>query len=66
MSPADLPWWGWLLCGAGTSTATLVYFSKGKDTGSGWSLMWALLFGIASALCWIVGIVRLVKWAWEG
>lgn len=75
MSPSDLPWWGWLLC-------AVPFYAVGVFMGwqyEGESYMQspsernlmlfkALWYGfwILALFCALVGVVRLVKWAWIG
>jgi hypothetical protein len=70
ISPADLPWWGWLLCGGGAAIIALFVgmissVQSDKKGGGGCFLyLVAAVFGLAAAGCGLVGIIRFVKWVW--
>ncbi|HTA24723.1 MAG TPA: hypothetical protein VK763_14420 [Terriglobales bacterium] len=62
-----LPWWGWLLCGAGglVLAAISIYLVDFIDNGARAILVW--LVGVAAALgalvSFVIAIIRFVKWA---
>ena len=63
-SPSDFQWWVWLICGVigliAAYTAT-----DAADLEPGWWLVAipAWLVGIG---CIGLGVIRFIKWAWEG
>jgi len=68
INPADMAWWAWWLAVLVASTvsfvAGLVATTK-KDSGFlSWSI--CILFGFGAFICSVIGIIRFVKWAWEG
>jgi hypothetical protein len=73
MSPADLPWWGWMLCAAGAALLARVSFTNAWSSllvsqniqTSQRSYFVGVVVSIAAAILGIVGLVRFVKWIWE-
>lgn len=69
-NPSDIPWWGWLILAVipgaiSFGGATLIHDTTDESTEVvGWILM--IVSGIAALLSFVIGIVRLVKWAWIG
>lgn len=66
-SPSDLPWWGWLLCAGGAGL--VCFFSAtyaSSEKGGCLSGVIAFISGFAGLICGVIGIVRFVKWIWEG
>lgn len=71
MSPADLPWWGWMLCAIGAfvvSFFSVIYASSESNTpgksGGGFAYILAVVFGLATVGTGLIGIIRFVKWVW--
>lgn len=67
--PSDLPWWGWLLCAAiaGTVSAAISARDEKSEKGVGcFSLLLMLLFGVAACVTASIGVIRFVKWVWNG
>jgi hypothetical protein len=68
ISPSDLAWWGWMLvalgCAVVTSIAGWVADNSEGSGRFGWLI--AIPAGLATMLFGIIGVVRLVKWAWSG
>ena len=66
MSPSDLAWWGWLLCGmAAAFVAIRAWNSFENGKGESFPLLLAVVSGIASVICGLIGIIRFVKWVWN-
>jgi hypothetical protein len=71
MSPADLPWWGWMLYAIGAfvvSFFSLLYASNksnrpGKSDGA-LPIFLAVVFGLVTFGTGLIGIIRFVKWVW--
>jgi hypothetical protein len=59
MSPADLPWWGWLVGGSGGFVVGFLLVS-GDDNWFTVSLGWVLT--VAGCLSVLIGIIRFLKW----
>jgi len=66
MNPSDLPWWGWLLCAAVTGLIALVAYVVSEEHDSCLAGTMSVVFGLATAFLVVIGIVRLVKWIWNG
>ncbi len=70
ISPSDLPWWGWLLCGiVGIAVALFSAISADTEDYFGawtWLLccLIALVTGLGGLLAFAVGLIRFVKWVW--
>ncbi len=66
MTPADLPWWGWLLCavGAGVLGAALTSLAN-KENGCLATVIRNLAF-IGALILFVIGIIRFIKWVWAG
>ncbi len=70
VSPSALPWWGWLLCAACAAMVALgahVYFTENKETD--WRIVAfviSFVSGVAAFLLGIIGVVRFIKWIWNG
>jgi hypothetical protein len=66
-SPSDLAWWQWLLCAVGAALSGVFFTWLAEDKDGGW---FARLIGIlgflAALLCGIIGLVRFIKWIWNG
>lgn len=69
MTPADLPWWTWLLIALGSG---LVYaisramFEERTKRGVGFSGPIAFISAVAGILSGVVAVIRFVKWVWVG
>jgi hypothetical protein len=75
MNASVMPWWGWLLCAlffwaAGVFGGWQYEGESYKASPSERSLAWLKItwyaLWIIGGFCLLVGIVRLVKWAWQG
>ena len=64
INPSDLPWWAWLICAAVIIAFSLVWFYLAEENDSRVLLAFAVGFGLLGLLTLIVGVVRMVKWAW--
>lgn len=73
-SPSDFDWWVWLLFGAGAYVACLLCYgafaalSEKADAKAEFGCLMGFIgfsVGLAGTVCWIIGIVRFVKWIWE-
>jgi hypothetical protein len=67
-SPADLSWWAWILCGIASWTACLAALAeRGNDDRlpGCFALVIGALSGFAAAGCFLLGVIRFVKWAWS-
>lgn len=64
MSPADLPWWGWLLSGAVSAVIGAAIMAGTDDDVFGTVLAWVFIF--FGGLLGFVGLIRFVKWVWTG
>jgi len=67
-SPSALAWWGWLLVALGCAIVTTIA-GYAADSQRRQRILWlfiATLAGLATMLFGIIGVVRLVKWAWNG
>jgi hypothetical protein len=64
---AGMPWWGWLLCGAGGGIGTLMTSRIVRNTKDGkWAFTYwlvSILAGIGGFICFVIGLVGLTKWA---
>lgn len=59
MSPTLLPWWGWLV------TAAVLWLAvQFTDEDDSWLVRGALVVGMV--LSALIGIIRFVKWIWDG
>lgn len=69
MNPSDFAWWAWILIGVGAGLVWMVsglLLTDAENKGLGW-LCWifAVLSGVTSAICFVIGIIRFVKWVWS-
>jgi hypothetical protein len=70
ISPADLPWWEWLLCGVASAIIGFIvalvidYLSKNKHGGC-IAVVVQIIFYVIALLCLIIGLIRFVKSVWE-
>jgi len=70
MSPADLPWWGWMLCAIGASVVSFfsaIYAaneSRISRRNDGIAYLLAIIFGLATVVTGSIGLIRFVKWVW--
>ena len=63
MTPASVPWWGWILL-AGVLWFVQLMMGTYTDSGSprAWTVRIAFIVGmIVSGL---IGVIRFVKWVW--
>lgn len=66
-NPSDLEWWAWLLIGAvGIMVSFGIFNSRNGKSLDGLFMLIGGLTGIASLLCVVLGVVRFVRWAWNG
>jgi len=73
VEPSSLPWWAWLLCGAGGIVVALIagfYASTAEVTGDKHTSFWEVWFvgmlaGLAGLIALAIGLIRFVKWAWS-
>jgi len=66
MNPSDLPAWGWLCIAAFVSFITFITYAGAENSDSTIGKIVAWLFGVIATFFWLVGIVRMVKWIWNG
>jgi hypothetical protein len=67
ISPSDLAWWQWLLVSAGAfiiACATQLFTVEGRR-GCVTTLLFVASL-IVSLLAGVIGIVRFIKFAWQG
>ena len=69
INPSDFSWWGWVLCSV--AAGAVAYFvgalaDTSKDDGGCSSIILAIVFYLVSFVCLCIGIVRFVKWVWQG
>jgi len=62
---ASIPWWGWLLIAVACWFIQLM-MSVRTDSGSkgAWVIRSAFIAGMV--LSFLIGVIRFVKWAWQG
>lgn len=70
MSPSDLTGWQWMLWGAGVGIVAWIVAIAAHLAGADIEenklvLIPVGLISLISAVLWIVGIIRLVKWVWS-
>lgn len=73
MSPSDLPWWGWILCAAGTALAAKLTFGQAwnsllvhRDEKASWrAYVVGWVVSIVASILGLIGLVRFIKWIWE-
>ena len=67
MSQSTVKWWQWLLAGAVFGAVAVVTGPLADRHGYATSVGFAfsLLALMICIVCWIVGGIRLVKWAWS-
>lgn len=63
MNPSDLPWWGWLLGGLAGIIAGLLIHGEYQDSPAA---ILGLILAASGCLIAVIGVVRLIKWAWSG
>ena len=70
ISPSDLQWWGWVLCGLGaTLVSVILYIGAEVASASDWKgagYVSAVITGLAAVGCFLIGLIRFIKWAWAG
>jgi hypothetical protein len=63
--PADVPWWGWLLIAVACWFLQLMMSIRTDDGGKGaWLIRTAFIAGMV--LSALIGLIRFVKWVWQG
>ena len=68
MSPSDLKWWKErVLIGAGFFVVGVITGPMAHQHGYGTfaGLIVTILAWIACSVCWVVGLIRFVKWVWS-
>lgn len=70
MSPSDLIWWQWMLCGVGAGIiawiVAIAAHIAGVDIEENKLVQVPVgLISLVSAVLWIVGAIRFVKWIWS-
>ncbi len=63
--PANIAWWGWLLI-AGVCWYVTMMMSVWTYKGGIWPWIIRVAFGLGMVLSLLIGVVRLVKWVWQG
>lgn len=63
--PASIPWWGWLLIAVGCWFLQLM-MSIRTDDGSKGALLIRIAFITGMVLSSFIGVIRFVKWVWQG
>ncbi|MGA3213736.1 MAG: hypothetical protein ABSD20_20715 [Terriglobales bacterium] len=60
ISPATLPWWGWILCAAGCGLLARI----GSQNKNGGAIAGALtaVGGIGAIICVFLGVYRYMRW----
>ena len=69
IGPADLPWWGWLMCGfvaTGVGFYIRVFNETSKKDGGCGSIIVPVFLYFADLVCLGIGVIRFIKWVWEG
>jgi hypothetical protein len=66
ISASDLPWWGWILCAIG---CWILVAGETIAADEEWlpgplAIPAVILTGLVGVICAVIGVVRLVKWAW--
>lgn len=67
ISPNELPWWGWLLS---TIVAVAVVriaaaiCESDHPTAGCLGLLLGISAGIAATVCFLIAVIRFVKWVW--
>ncbi len=75
ISPADLPWWGWLLGSAfvaGIGYVVLLLFDVLYSASTGKAIrindasarVIIGVFGLSALFLFLIGLIRFVKWVW--
>jgi hypothetical protein len=67
ISPSDMQWWAWLIVAAIAAFLTIGsgVAAEGKKGGC-MSYVLMFLFGLVALVCGVIGLIRFIKWAWEG
>lgn len=67
--PSSLPWWGWLLYGAGSGiVARIVFWIVGITKNGARAFAWwfvGMMAGFCSIISLVIGVVQFAKWAWH-
>jgi hypothetical protein len=68
INPSDLQWWMWLLVALGAAFLAITSFSFAVKRNKVIYLSIALfyLFGFVALVSIFIGIIRFIKWVWEG
>ena len=66
--PANIPWWGWLLIAVACWFLQLIMSVRTYDTFEGskgaWVIRIAFIAGMVLSV--LIGVIRFVKWVWQG
>ena len=69
-SPSDFEWWVWLLFAVGASVVcgVCLLITVGideKNTGAKFFFGFlTFLVGLTGTACWLIALIRFVKWVW--
>jgi hypothetical protein len=64
ISPFDLPWWGWILCGFGLAVlGSLAGKSGGENRAEIVSTFVSVILYVAAVVCAVIGVIRFLNWA---
>ena len=67
MSPAALPWWGWLLCSAGAWIVFAIaksFDDEPKGTGC-FPAFISIVAGLIGLVTGALSLILFVKWVWN-
>ena len=65
ISPSDFEWWAWLLIAMGAAFVTWIANLFEEEIG-GLSISITIVSGLFAILSGAIGIIRFVRWAWNG
>lgn len=63
--PAGIPWWGWLLIAVGCWFLQLI-ISFRTDNGEEGAWLIRIVFIAGMVFSALIGLIRFVKWVWQG
>ncbi len=62
---ASIPWWGWLLIAVACWFFQLIMSIRTDDGSKGaWVIRIAFITGMV--LSFLIGVIRFVRWVWQG
>jgi hypothetical protein len=71
-SPSDFEWWMWLLFMAGAGVACAISYAIAIATANNnnWKVsipfgLLAFAAGVVGAGCFLIAVIRFVKWVWN-